>query len=146
MSIIGFPVKVIFDTSIYIPFINQGIAYPATELNIGKLVLYICAVVVEELYAGAFDNNSIMLLDKLYKTFDSLGRIIAPDASDWQKAGKVIAKLGQKYGFEDKFLSRITNDVLIALSARRIGAIVVTNNTVDFFRIKEFVDFKIYGA
>jgi hypothetical protein len=34
---------------------------------------------------------------------------------------------------------------LIALSARRIGAVVLTNNMRDFLRIKEFVDFKIYG-
>ena len=145
MSIVEFPVKVIFDTSIYIPFINQGIAYPTTELNIGKPIPYMSAVVIEELYAGAFDNISVKLLDKIYTTFEDLDRLVVPDASDWQKTGKVVAKLGKKYGFEEKFLSKITNDVLIALSARRIGAIVVTNNTKDFLKIKEFVDFKIYG-
>lgn len=145
MSIVGFPVKVIFDTSIYIPFINQGIAYPTTELNIRKPIPYMSAVVIEELYAGAFDNISIKLLDKIYTTFEDLDRLIVPDASDWQKTGKVVAKLGKKYGFEEKFLSKITNDVLIALSARRIGAIVVTNNTKEFLKIKEFVDFKVYG-
>jgi hypothetical protein len=145
MSTAGFQVKVIFDTSIYIPFINQGIEYPSTELNIGKPVYYMSAVVIEELYAGAFDNASIKLLDRMYDTFESLGRLAVPDASGWQKAGKIIARLSQKYGFEDKYLAKITNDVLIALSARQIGAIVVTNNARDFLRIKEFVDFKVYG-
>jgi predicted nucleic acid-binding protein len=145
MSIVEFPVKVIFDTSIYIPFINQGIAYPTTELNIGKPIPYMSAVVIEELYAGAFDRVSIKLLDRMYEVFEKLGRLIAPEASDWQKTGKIIAKLGNKYGFEDTFLSRITNDILIALSARRIGAVVVTHNTKDFLKIREFVDFKIYG-
>ena len=145
MSTAGFQVKVIFDTSIYIPFINQGIEYPAIELNIGKPIIYMSAVVIEELYAGAFDNASIKLLDRMYDTFEGIGRLAAPAASDWQRAGKVIAKLNQKYGFEDKYLAKIANDVLIALSARQIGAIIVTNNTKDFLRIKEFVDFKVSG-
>lgn len=139
------PVKAILDASIYIPFINKGIAHPIFELKLERPVLYMSAEVIEELYAGAFDNTSITFLDRLYKTFENLGRLIVPDASDWKHTGRIVSKLGQKYGFEDTFLSRITNDILIALSARRIGAIVVTNNTKDFLRIKEFVEFKIYG-
>lgn len=73
-------------------------------------------------------------------TNEDLGRLIAPDASDWQQTGKIIAKFGQEYGFEEKFLTKITNDVLIALSARKIGAIVVTNNMRNFLRIKEFME------
>lgn len=136
------PVKVILDTSIYIPFINKGRSHPVFELKSGKPLFYMSAVVVEELYAGAFDNITIGIIDRIYDTFTDLGRLIAPEATDWQKTGKIISKLGQKYGFEDVFLSRITNDVLIALSARRIGAILITNNIKDFLRIKEFIDFK----
>lgn len=144
MSIKGLQTKIIYDTSIYIPFINNGTPYPAIELNIGKPLTYLSAVVVEELYAGAFDNTSIKLLDKMYETFESLGRLITPAAPDWQKAGKVVAALAKKYGFEDMFLSRMVNDVLISLSARRSGAVVATRNTKDFLRIKEFVNFNIY--
>lgn len=143
MSIVGFPVKVIIDTSIYIPFINKGITYPAIEVNIKKHILYMSAVVISELYAGAFDNPTVKLIDKLYKTFSGTQRIVIPLSSDWQIAGKVIARLGRKYGFEGKFLLRIQNDVLIALSARQIGASVITNNTRDFLRIKEFVNFNL---
>ncbi len=138
-------VKVILDTSIYIPFINAGISHPILELEYETPLFYMSAVVIEELYAGASDNTTIKLLDRLYRTFEDLGRLIAPDASDWKKTGKVIAKLGQKYRFEEKFLTNITNDILIALSARKIGAVVVTNNMRDFLKIKEFVDFKVYG-
>ncbi len=145
MSIIGFPVKVIFDTSIYIPFINDGIIYPSFELKIGRPSIYLSSVVIEELYAGALDNSSVRLLDRMYDIFESLGRIVVPEASDWQRAGKVIAKMGQKYGFEDVYRSRLTNDVLIAISARQIGAFISTQNEKDFLRIKEFVDFKLYA-
>jgi len=144
MSMEGSPVKVILDTSIYIPFINDGIENPVIDLRSRKPLSFLCAVVIEELYAGAHDKTSINLLDRLYETFNKIGRLIVPEAADWQRTGKVIAKLGNKYGFEEKFLSKITNDVLIALSARKIGAMIVTKNTMDFIRIKEFVDFKIY--
>jgi len=141
----GHLTKVIIDTSIYIPFINEGIFHPILELEYGTPLFYMSAVVIEELYAGALDTISIKLLDRMYETFENLGRIVIPEASDWQKTGKVIAKLRQKYGFEEKYLSKTTNDVLIAFSAKRIGAIVVTNNTKDFLRIKEFVNFGVYG-
>lgn len=136
-------VKVILDTSIYIPLINKGITYAALEVDIGKPLIYLSATVVAELYAGAFDRKTIKLLDKFYKVFCDAKRVITPSASDWQAAGSIIAKLGKKYGFEDKYLSGLQNDLLISLSARQIGAIVITNNTKDFLRIKEFVNFKL---
>lgn len=144
MSTAGRLVKVILDTSVYIPFINKGVSHPALELGEGSPLYYMSAVVMEELYAGACDDTSIKLLDKLYKTFDDARRMVVPDAADWQKAGRVVARLGQKYGFEEIFLSKIINDILIALSARKIGAVVVTHNMKDFTRIREFMDFKIY--
>jgi len=138
------PLKLILDTSIYIPFINKGIAHPAIESHQAHPLFYLSAVVVEELYAGAFDVPSIKLLDKLFSAFSSLDRVIAPAAVDWQHAGKIVAQLGRKYGFEGVFLARITHDILIALSARRIGAAILTNNVKDFVKIQEFVDFKLY--
>lgn len=136
-------IKVILDTSIYIPLINIGVAHPALQVDIGKPLIYLSATVVSELYAGAFDKKTIKLLDKLYKAFCDAQRIVAPSAADWQAAGSVIAKLGKKYGFEDKYLSKLQNDLLISLSARQIGAYVITNNTKDFLRLKEFVNFNL---
>ncbi len=138
------PVRLFLDTSIYIPFMNDGIAHPAIEVPQASPLIYMSAVVMEELYAGAFEASSVKLLDKMYDTFSSINRLIAPDASDWQKTGKIAAKLGRKYGFEDIFLSRITNDILIAAAARKIGGALVTNNLKDFQRIQEYIDFKIY--
>lgn len=136
-------VKVILDTSIYIPFISEGVTHPILELEESIPIIYMSAVVIEELYAGAHDRKTIKLLDKLYNTFQSLDRLVAPDAQDWQQTGKIIARLGRKYGFEKRFLSRITNDVLIAITARKIGAVVITRNKKDFSLIREFLNFKM---
>jgi len=139
-----YPFKVICDTSVYIPFINQGIAHPIFSYKSISPVLYMSAVVLSELYSGAHDSQSIKLLDKLYHTFQNVGRLIVPDGSDWQQTGRIIAKMKKKYGFETKYLARIQNDILIACSARKIGAFIVTQNKKDFRRIKEFTDFRIY--
>jgi predicted nucleic acid-binding protein len=144
MSMAEHPVKLVLDTSIYLSFINQGIAHPTIEIRQGRPLIYMCAVVMEELYAGALDVSSVKLLDKMYDTFFSMGRLIIPNETDWQKTGKVIAQLGKKYGFEKTFLSRITNDILIATTVRKIGAFVVTNNQKDFLKIQEYIDVKIY--
>jgi predicted nucleic acid-binding protein len=138
------PFKAICDTSVYIPFINQGIAHPAFSAQPERPILYMSAVVVSELYAGAHDRETIKLLDKLYHTFQNVGRIIVPDDGDWRQTGGIISKLREKYGFEVKFLSRIQNDILIACSARKIGAFVVTHNGKDFNGIAEFMEFRIY--
>lgn len=139
----GQPLKLLLDTSIYVPFINKGIANPILTLGPELSLLFMSAVVLEELYAGAHDLTSIKLLDKLYDVFVSANRLIVPDGRDWQKAGKIIAQLERKHGFEEKYLARIANDILIALCARRIGATVVTNNIKDFLRIREYVDYKL---
>lgn len=144
MSIIRFPLKVLVDTSIYIPFINKGVSNPVLEVGIEKAMLYMSAAVMEELYAGALDLPTVRLLDRMYDTYEKLGRLVAPSASDWQRAGKIVSRLGKKYGFEKRYLTRMQNDVLIALSARRIGAYLVARNTKDFLRIKEFLDYKLY--
>lgn len=139
-------IKIVFDTSAFIPWLNRGIIYPLWEKEGETPVIYMSAVVMAELYAGAFDRTSIKLLDELYNIFSGLGRLVVPAAADWQKTGKVAAQLGRKYGFEEKYVVGITHDILIALSARQIGAAVVTHNVKDFLRIREWVDFKVYGG
>lgn len=140
-----YPFKAICDTSIYIPFINQGIAHPAVFNETSAPLLYMSSVVVSELYAGAHDSQSIKLLDKLYHVFQNVGRLIVPNDNDWHQTGGIIAKSRKKYGYDSTYLSRLQNDILIACSARRIGAFVLTKNEKDFVRIREFLDFHIYG-
>jgi predicted nucleic acid-binding protein len=140
-----YPLKAICDTSVYIPFINRGITHPVFSDESVRPVLYMSAVVLSELYAGAHNIHSIKLLDKLYQTFHNVARLITPDERDWQKTGGIIARLRRKHGFETKYLARIQNDILIACSARKFGAFVVTHNDKDFRRIQEFTDFRIYA-
>ncbi|MFQ5852295.1 MAG: type II toxin-antitoxin system VapC family toxin [Candidatus Binatia bacterium] len=80
---------------------------------------------------------------KLYRTFDRLDRVITPDKRVWFEAARVLQQLGLRHGVEATGLARLTHDVLIALSARKIGAMVFTRNQRDFERIRELRDFQL---
>jgi predicted nucleic acid-binding protein len=99
--------------------------------------VWLSSVVLEELYAGA-DRRDHRIVARLERDFDKAGRILVPSLSDWTSAGKILSRLGAKFGYEQIGKSRLTNDSLIAASAARTGIVVLTLNPRDFARISEF--------
>ena len=99
--------------------------------------LWLSSVVLQELYAGT-SSNDYRALEKLERDFERAKRILIPNLSDWTQAGKVLARLAQKYGYERIGRARLTNDALIATSAARNGITVLTTNQRDFVRLAEF--------
>jgi predicted nucleic acid-binding protein len=55
-----------------------------------------------------------------------------PMADDWWEAGHLIHVIGDRRGWNPGKQRDFQNDVLIALTARRHGATVVTANRRDF--------------
>jgi predicted nucleic acid-binding protein len=95
---------------------------------------------MEELYAGA--RGKVAALEKLERDFRTVRRMLVPDVSDWVAAGRILARLGAKYGFDQIGRARLTNDTLIAVSAARHGIRILTANPKDFARISEFRKFE----
>jgi predicted nucleic acid-binding protein len=93
--------------------------------------------VLEELCAGA-DAAAVRLIEKLERGFERARRVLVPNLSDWTHSGRILAKVGAKYGFERIGQARLTNDALIAERAARCGIEVVTENARDFARLAEF--------
>ncbi|MGH9946392.1 MAG: type II toxin-antitoxin system VapC family toxin [Pyrinomonadaceae bacterium] len=137
----------LFDSSVYIDYLRSGNSsvfadrMRASNGNRGQPV-YVSSVVLAELYAGATDPKEKKLIGGLEKQFQSIGRLLVPNQSDWSAAGQVLAKIGLNHGFEMVKRSRMTNDCLIAMSARRLGLIVVTHNAKDFRIISELRPFE----
>jgi predicted nucleic acid-binding protein len=128
----------LFDTSIYIAALRQGndsILGTRSE-KLGS-ALWLSAVVLEELLTGA-DAKGRKVLAKFEHDFTKAGRILVPQASDWTQAGNVLARIGERFGYERIGKSRLTNDALIATSASRKGITVLTLNRRDFHRIGTF--------
>jgi predicted nucleic acid-binding protein len=128
----------LFDTSIYISALRRG---DAAALALRRLAadapLWLSAVVLEELYAGAGDRER-RVVERLERDFDRAKRILVPNLSDWTQAGRVLARLAAKYDYEPIGQGRLTNDALIAMSAGRLGIRVMTTNERDYRRLAEF--------
>jgi predicted nucleic acid-binding protein len=130
--------QVLFDSSVYIgAFRGDRDAGLIFERWRRKTPIWVSSVVLEELYAGA-DAAGARLIGKLERDFERARRVLIPNLSDWTQAGRILAKVGAKYGFQRIGQGRLTNDALIAASAARCGIEVVTGNARDFARIAEF--------
>ena len=132
----------LFDSSIYISALRRG---SDAALGLRRLApdapVWLSSVVLEELYAGARDRDW-HVVERLERDFDRAKRILVPNLSDWAQAGKVLARLAIKYGYEQIGQGRLTNDALIAMSAGRLGIRVITANERDFSRLAEFRTFQ----
>lgn len=132
----------LFDTSIYISALRRG---DEAALALRRLAadspLWLSAVVLEELYGGA-GNRERRVIDRLERDFDRAQRVLVPSQGDWTVTGRVLARLADKYGYEQIGQGRLTNDALIAMSAKRLGIRVITANQRDYRRLAEFRAFQ----
>ena len=128
----------LLDTPLYIQALRQGDrAVADLRRRVPDAPLWLSAVVLEELYAGAV-GKELRVVERLEKQFTKVGRVLTPSLADWVQAGRLLSRLAQKYGYEEIGRARRTNDVLIAVSAARLGITVLTANERDFARVAEF--------
>ncbi len=132
----------LFDASMYISALRRGDdAVLALRRIAADAPLWLSAVVLEELFAGA-DERARRVLERLEHDFDRAKRVLVPSLTDWTQAGRVLARLAAKYDYEQIGQGRLTNDALIASSAGRLGIRVITANARDFERLAEFSRFQ----
>ena len=142
---------VLFDSSIYISALRRGgDAASLLSRQVSDAPLWLSAVVVEELYAGA-KNRDLHIVERLERDFEKSERLLVPNLSDWTQAGRVLARLAAKYDYEQIGRGRLTNDALIAMSAARTGIRVITANERDFAKLAGFRAFhwqvaSVYGV
>jgi predicted nucleic acid-binding protein len=133
---------VLYDTSVYISALRQqNNAVLASRRTGANILLWLSAVVLQELYAGG-DDQARIAIEKLEHDFDGAKRILVPNLGDWTQAGKILSRLTMKYDYEQLGRARLTNDALIAMSAGRMGIRVITANERDFRRLAELRPFQ----
>ena len=133
--------RVVIDTNLYIDWLNEG--RHEDVLFQRDAVKYLSTVVVLELYAGAFSPRDRRVLRGVVAAFERAERILVPSGAVWQDAGHVLRALKASRGSVGGGYPSLVNDVLIALSARAIGAIVMTSNERDFAAIRRVRPFKL---
>jgi hypothetical protein len=133
--------RIIIDTNVYIDWINDGL-YEAVIFQ-REAVKHLSAIVMMELAAGAFSLRDRRIVRDVASAFARVGRILAPTISMYQEAGEVLRQLQESLDYTLASAHGLANDVLIALSARSIGALVITQNERDFSAIQRIRPFKL---
>jgi predicted nucleic acid-binding protein len=110
------------------------------------------AVVLQELAAGAADASQIREIRAIRARAESKGMLLTPDSEDWVETGRILNALlrgsssrrpGRSVGIAKGEQQRLVRDVLIARSARRVNAAVVTYNRGDFEKIRRFCGVRV---
>lgn len=100
-------------------------------------------VVAQELRAGVTRDRDRKALERhVLNVFERAGRTMTPSANAWHRSGDLLSAMARKEGLEIGGVSKsFANDVLLALSCREAGCVLVTENEQDFQRIRKYVQF-----
>lgn len=125
--------KVLLDTNVLIDFLRAGMHTEWVLGGHGTVVRFISAVVLLELRLGADTPKRKKAVDRIRQAFQA-GRTLGLTPSTLDHAGRLFRAMhGNASGLRDRLGPM--NDVLIALTAREIGATVVTSNLLEFRRL-----------
>jgi len=119
----------ILDTNIYIGHWVGGLYEAELGAIRHRYVVRTSSVVLSELRRGMRSPSALRRIDGLVR----LSAVQwAPEAGDWWEAGRMIRTIGDAQDWDINKRRAFQNDALIALTARRHGATVVTANKADF--------------
>ena len=121
------------DTTAFVEAIRQGRQSFFEAVLRGQV--WISAVVACELYAGTRSQREARLVDQLVGGAASRQRLLVPTMEDWARAGQL---LGRRARLEGALHPRDhLADVLIVVSAGRLGGEIMTANRGHFERWTE---------
>lgn len=105
---------------------------------------HLSVVVAKELRAGAMRKEDRRALERhVLAVFERAGRMIVPSATAWHRSGDLLADMARQEGLETRRVSKsFANDVLLALSCREAGCVLITRNERDFRRIRQYAPFE----
>lgn len=137
-----------YDTSVIISRkLTQLLAMPGSFL--------MSAIVLTELSTSAKDASEQRFYEMAFRSYQKEQRLIVPSTEDWLLASKILFLLtNNRRRLEHGKLKRLPRgvsqhlamDVLIAVSARRMRALVVTENWTDFKAIQRYCNARIIKA
>ncbi|HEX8395365.1 MAG TPA: type II toxin-antitoxin system VapC family toxin [Longimicrobium sp.] len=134
---------------IYVIDTNVLLRHSSRELPRRRLL---SAVVVQEMAAGADSDADLRRWAATLRDYRTRDQLLTPDGEDWYEAGKILNALirgkrswraGRTSAISREEQQRLLRDVLIARSARRVNAVVVTYNAGDFRKIRRFCDVRV---
>lgn len=127
--------RIVIDTNVYIDWLATG-EHERWLVGSG-LVRHVSSVVLMELRAGALSARTRRAVSALARAAMATGRLVEPSRNAWLSAGVVLQKL-RGAGRETRRAS-LVNDVLVAISVRELGALLITRDESDHGTISDFV-------
>ncbi|HEX6716390.1 MAG TPA: hypothetical protein VF088_04730 [Pyrinomonadaceae bacterium] len=137
-----------YDTSV---FISRKI----TDFREMPRNFMLSAVVLMELTAAAHDDSYRKVYEQAFRQYQKDNLLIVPTEDDWLLASKILFLLAHARRWEQKGIlkrlppgasQRLALDTLIAVSARRWKAYVVTENWRDFKAIQRYCNTSVIRA
>ncbi len=136
--------KVLFDTQVHI-------AYRAIIRERDLQPEWHSVVVWQERMAGMEDSKELRQAETICKQLEQEGRLLIPDREAWMMAGRILHRYLSDLRKQNPNRLRpalshtakqnLIRDVLIAVSAKKAGIAVVSDNK-DFPMIQHYYDFK----
>lgn len=127
----------LFDTAIYIENFRSGRF--TFRLLQSPFIIRCSSVVLHELLRGARTATERKFVFELSRQC----QVLTPTEQQWLKAADILNRLRRREHYEAVKVRELAFDVLIALSARSIGASVITTNHADFQAIQREVPFHL---
>lgn len=127
----------VFDTSVLIDHLRTNRFADAVQRLEG--VIRFSAVVLAELYRGARTRTEVRVINSWARR----PIVLIPTREMWLWSGRILARLAEQHPRDPESLRRLHFDLLIALSARSIGATVVTTDRTHFELLQEMVPFSL---
>ncbi len=137
--------KYVLDTQLFIHGFRDPAANQALQQfhRVFAPFEYLSVIVAQELRSGIRGPQDRKMLERhVLRIFERAHRTITPSADAWHRSGDLLADMAATDGLELARVSKaFANDILLALSCREAGCVLVTDNERDFQRIRRFIPF-----
>lgn len=127
----------VLDTSVYIENFRTGRF--ARQIIESTFVPRFSAVVLHELLRGARTSVELAFVRDLLRRC----RVVTPTERHWIEAAEILKHVRDREHYDGDKIRDLAFDVLIALSARSIGATLITCNETDFRAIGRHLAFDV---
>lgn len=127
----------LLDTSVYIENFRTGrFTLPLVR---SVWIIRCSAVVLHELRRGARTALELRFVAELARKV----KLVTPTERHWLESAEILFRIRKGKGYDVKKLRKLAFDVLIALSARDVGATLITCDQEDFSEIRKHTPFKV---
>ena len=127
----------LIDTSVYVELLRTG-RFEQELLALPQLVRS-SAVVLSELRRGATLARERRFIDELERGHP----VFFPGLWEWRRSGEMLERLRRTRGYDAQKLRDLHFDALIALTARAVGATLITCNGDDFETLRKEEAFEL---